>query len=50
MHEAKEKIIREMALGKGALDLGVLFRGGKYAVKAANSRTPGRASGSGEPP
>ena len=33
MHEAKEKIIREMALGKGALDLGVLFRGGKYAVE-----------------
>ena len=29
---AKE-IIREMALGKGALDLGVLFRGGKYAVE-----------------
>ena len=27
------EIIREMALGKGALDLGVLFRGGKYAVE-----------------
>ena len=27
------QIIREMALGKGALDLGVLFRGGKYAVE-----------------
>ena len=26
------QIIREMALGKGALDLGVLFRDGKYAV------------------
>ena len=29
---AKE-IIREMALGTGALDLGVLFRGGKYAAE-----------------
>ena len=27
------QIIREMALGKGALDLGVLFRGGKYPVE-----------------
>ena len=27
------EIIREMALGKGALDLGVLFRGAKYAVE-----------------
>ena len=27
------QIIREMALGKGALDLGVLFRDGKYAVE-----------------
>ena len=27
------QIVREMALGKGALDLGVLFRGGKYAVE-----------------
>ena len=27
------EIIREMALGKGALDLGVLFRGRKYAVE-----------------
>ena len=27
------EIIREMALGKGALDLGVLFRGGTYAVE-----------------
>jgi len=27
------EIIREMALGKGALDLGVLFQGGKYAVE-----------------
>ena len=27
------QIIREMALGKGALDLGVLFREGKYAVE-----------------
>ena len=27
------EIIREMALGKGALDLGVLFRGFKYAVE-----------------
>ena len=27
------EIVREMALGKGALDLGVLFRGGKYAVE-----------------
>ena len=27
------EIIREMALGKGALDLGVLFRGGKHAVE-----------------
>ncbi len=27
------QIIREMALGKGALDLGVVFRGGKYAVE-----------------
>ena len=26
-------IIREMALGKGALDLGVVFRGAKYAVE-----------------
>ncbi len=27
------EIIREMALGKGALDLGVLFKGRKYAVE-----------------
>ena len=27
------EIIREMALGKGALDLGVVFRGAKYAVE-----------------
>ena len=27
------EIIREMALGSGRLDLGVLFRGGKYAVE-----------------
>ena len=27
------EIVREMALGKGALDLGVLFRGGKYPVE-----------------
>lgn len=27
------QIIREMALGKGALDLGVLFRKAKYAVE-----------------
>ena len=27
------EIVREMALGKGALDLGVLFRGAKYAVE-----------------
>ena len=27
------EIIREMALGKGALDLGVLFRGAKYAIE-----------------
>ena len=27
------EIIREMALGKGALDLGVLFRNGKYPVE-----------------
>ena len=27
------EIVREMALGKGALDLGVLFRGFKYAVE-----------------
>ena len=27
------QIIREMALGKGALDLGVVFRGGKYPVE-----------------
>ena len=27
------QIIREMALGKGALDLGVLFRSGKYPVE-----------------
>ena len=27
------EIVREMALGKGALDLGVLFRDGKYAVE-----------------
>jgi hypothetical protein len=33
MLSATEKIIREMALGKGALDLGVLYRGFKYAVE-----------------
>ena len=27
------EIIREMALGKGALDLGVLYHGAKYAVE-----------------
>ena len=27
------QIIREMALGKGALDLGVVFRSGKYPVE-----------------
>ena len=41
------EIIREMALGKGALDLGVLFRGGKYAVevklKYLWDRNPGKA-------
>jgi hypothetical protein len=41
------EIIREMALGKGALDLGVLFRGGKYAVEVKLrylwDKSPGKA-------